>query len=1423
MSSSRRTRRRCQQQSFRRHQLRLESLEKRFALNAAPVLTPDGYHGMGVHNRLGIVVENSGAPVGQVGTPVSAIIGTTYPNNFSDFNSDRPGIAITDTNLLGGTLWVSYDNGETWSDVGLVDESNPLLATADSNTRLYFQPANEFHGTIEDVMTFKAWDTNFSYATAGQQLHGQSVGEQAGKIALSLDGSIMVVGAPESDINGESSGNVRVYRQDNNQWQQIGATLHGLPGDKFGHSVSISDDGNIIAVGAYLGDSASTDDNVGYVSVFEKNNETWVQRGEKIFGKVTGELSGFSTALSSSGDRVAVGSIFALDGNVESAGITRVYEWSASSWSQVGGDISQGYYGDQFGYSVDLSSDGMTVAVSAPLNPSYGGVVEVYKIVDTNWMPKASRYYTMRGGGNSNFFGHSVSLSSDGTKIAVGSPGYDHTGSDMGRAQVFEFMTHVNQYNSAHNYTYWGEIFSAIGQAGGDHFGSSVEISDDGTILVVGAPDNDFESVDAGVISIYQNTTDQNNSYEFVGSMDGHVVDEQFGTNVAISGNGTVVAGSSPNSDVSHEDAGVIRALRATSGFNSLSAAIDTISVYVQENPGTTLPTNAPPSLDISKNPVLQQQRFHVPPVGSVGALVSDFIDQSGPLSNYSDTDGNAPGLAIVGANIGNGKLWFTTNNGDSWADVGTVSTTSARVLFADSHTRLFYQSADIEDDANALNIQFKAWDRTGFSNGDSGADTTVSMAPDQITTYDVKESLLDITSMYSSSSGNVLVDSDYDDSSGLLAVASQNAFVLFDVTVMAEPVALGTYKLFDFPQPQNGYTQSPSNPITNLTLCGQDVLVVSCFDGATSGNRLVFDIRSPDSPRLVQNFNDAGDVLWHDTLNLGYSSNLFRDPTQMYYISYFHVNNGRIVEASVDITSTDGQRQLADVQWQYDDAGEWYAFSTNTGSMQYDERFERLSADGEFISEVAENSPLNVGMSFVPKSFSDEFWLTANQVVDIHTAVSNAGSSIEYHRQDFQGLRVNSFQNNDFLSARIKSTGESCIAVQSVNGLPWQGVLAVNNPWDDAHNFIDSSFQVEGTVADLELDASDRYLFVTDTSGLVYVLDTESIDRFSSRIETASIDLTQGTGASDPYQNVLPDVYVAPPATGSTASAVVSLEEALDVVPANMPVAVTAASENKAVIGDPVVLVGNDGRPTSLVLSGEVGVSGSAAIRVTLHTGGLDSDLNTPGDNQSAEYIFTFTQLRPYGQADSSLATDQTNALYVESEPVTVSGKTVDVEYFAFQPVSAAPSPDHNQLIVQREGTNYRLIADDAWRINGLFDSLRNESSTVLDLSAREVPSTLNIAAIAGAYKINGVSNPTIVVRRGQTYAFNLDTGIHPLWLQTTGNGYQEANSYSDGFTGNGQATGEHQWVVPEDAPDEIFYQCEFHPVMFGKIIVVD
>ena len=159
----------------------------------------------------------------------------------------------------------------------------------------------------------------------------------------------------------------------------------------------------------------------------------------------------------------------------------------------------------------------------------------------------------------------------------------------------------------------------------------------------------------------------------------------------------------------------------------------------------------------------------------------------------------------------------------------------------------------------------------------------------------------------------------------------------------------------------------------------------------------------------------------------------------------------------------------------------------------------------------------------------------------------------------------------------------------------------------------------------------------------------------------------------------------------------------------------------------------------------------------------------------------------------------------------------------YGFSITAAVESSSHHKLRLKRFDREYLLRINEGGVLGSLFHSLENPHTIPLDISARESSHTLNVAARVGAYEINGVHNPTLIVRRGQTYLFNLNAADHPFYLQTTGDGYRPSNAYAGGFTGNGQTTGAYQWVVSQDAPDEIFYQCEFHPVMFGKIIIVD
>ena len=60
------------------------------------------------------------------------------------------------------------------------------------------------------------------------------------------------------------------------------------------------------------------------------------------------------------------------DGNGTSAGHVRIYKNVSGTWTQQGSDIDGEAADDQFGYSVSLSSDGSTVAIGARYNTERG-------------------------------------------------------------------------------------------------------------------------------------------------------------------------------------------------------------------------------------------------------------------------------------------------------------------------------------------------------------------------------------------------------------------------------------------------------------------------------------------------------------------------------------------------------------------------------------------------------------------------------------------------------------------------------------------------------------------------------------------------------------------------------------------------------------------------------------------------------------------------------------------------------------------------------------------------------------------------------------------------------------------------------------------------------------------------------------------
>ena len=102
--------------------------------------------------------------------------------------------------------------------------------------------------------------------------------------------------------------------------------------------------------------------------------------------------------------------------------------------------------------------------------------------------------------------------------------------------------------------------------------------------------------------------------------------------------------------------------------------------------------------------------------------------------------------------------------------------------------------------------------------------------------------------------------------------------------------------------------------------------------------------------------------------------------------------------------------------------------------------------------------------------------------------------------------------------------------------------------------------------------------------------------------------------------------------------------------------------------------------------------------------------------------------------------------------------------------------------------------------------------------------PTTITILnSGSGAYTIDGVTNGDISLIRGRTYSLVINATGHPFWIQTVPGGYSSNNIYSSGVTNNGYQNGTITFVVPINAPDTLYYACEYHSSMQGRILITD
>ncbi len=357
-------------------------------------------------------------------------------------------------------------------------------------------------------------------------------------IALSADGTTMAVGAWEDSsatgINGDQSDNssiqsgaVYLFIKTGNTWAQQAyvKASNTSSNDYFGWSVSLSEDGNTLAVGASSEDTLIGGSGAAYV--FTRTNSVWSQQALiKASNPGGSDKFGFSVSLSNNGNTLAVGAPYedcnstGINGDesnnsATSSGAAYVFTRTDSVWSQQAYvKASNTGSNDWFGYSLSLSGDGNTLAVGAAAEESNStgingeesnnsatnsGAAYVFTRTDSVWSQQA--YIKASNTDSSDSFGFSTSLNFDGNTLAVAAHGEDSQATGINGDQSDNIAGGSGAvYVFSRSIQIWSQqaYVKASNTDQGDQFGVSTALSGDGNTLAVSASSENSSATGVG-------------------------------------------------------------------------------------------------------------------------------------------------------------------------------------------------------------------------------------------------------------------------------------------------------------------------------------------------------------------------------------------------------------------------------------------------------------------------------------------------------------------------------------------------------------------------------------------------------------------------------------------------------------------------------------------------------------------------------------------------------------------------------------------------------------------------------------------------------------------------------------------------------------------------------------------------------------
>lgn len=370
-------------------------------------------------------------------------------------------------------------------------------------------------------------------------------GDQFGNsVAVSGDGSMLLVGARQDDDKGLNSGSAYIYQRVSSMWKHMVKLVatDGAAGDGFGECVALNALGNVAMVSAPNKDSGK-----GAVYVFKIINEAWTQTAKLMASDgLAGDYFGSSLAMNAAGT-VALVASSDTDNIRTASGNVYFFAWSGTAWVQrqklaaIDPNVTTG-----FGSSLSLNTDGNVAAIGSANDANGGtqrGSVFIFVANGGIWTQQAR--LSSSDLKNSDHFGSCVSLNGEGNVLAVSSPG---AGSSKGAVYVF---TRAG--------TVWTQQAKKIADDGvaGDGFGTALALVDQGDILVVSSPLAKTAGVAKGAIYSFKGVA---GVWTQLSKLKGSVslAGDGFGSRLAISQKAEAVAVGSPGADDGGTDSGSV-------------------------------------------------------------------------------------------------------------------------------------------------------------------------------------------------------------------------------------------------------------------------------------------------------------------------------------------------------------------------------------------------------------------------------------------------------------------------------------------------------------------------------------------------------------------------------------------------------------------------------------------------------------------------------------------------------------------------------------------------------------------------------------------------------------------------------------------------------------------------------------------------